>query len=229
MARRMKSNSVVATGQKFPIDLTDPGPLGGGGSFTTTASTIAPLPSSPWQKAQLSANSVLPCAGVPLPGGSPVPSGMTVRSQGARSACEIRCPRFGPSALAGAADSKRDARVMRPKPILGVNIFHLSPGINRPAGDGIVVMARKLRPGRRRLGLPPQRNELGACRLYVDGFVPGTALQHRGPPAPVPGHAEASKGLRQRRFLQRGFPPTGAAIGRDHDLRNASRAGIGHA
>src|SRR5215813_2274854 len=163
----MKSNSVVATGQKFPIDLTDPGPLSGGGSFTTTASTIPPLPSSPWQKAQLSANSVLPCAGVPLPGGSPVPSGITVRSHGARSACEIGCPRFGPSALAGAADSKNVARVMRPEPILRVNISHLSLWIDCPALDGVVMMAWKLRPSRRRFGLPAQRNELSARRLYV--------------------------------------------------------------
>src|SRR5262249_14005137 len=161
MARRMKSNSVVATGQKFPIDLTDPGPLSGGGLVTTTASTIPPLPSSPWQKAQLSANNVLPCADVPLPGGTPVPSGIPVPSQGATSASALGCPRFGPSALAGAANSKRVARVTRPEPILRVNISHLSHGIDRPALDGVVVMARKLRPGRWRLGLPAQRNELG--------------------------------------------------------------------
>jgi hypothetical protein len=47
MARRMKSNIVVDTGQKLPIDLIEPGPLSGGGLSTTTASAIPPLPSPP--------------------------------------------------------------------------------------------------------------------------------------------------------------------------------------
>src|SRR5215472_5079670 len=229
MARRMKSKSVVATGQKFPIDFTDPGPLSGGGLFTTTASTIPPLPSSPWQRAQLSANSILPCAAVPPPGGSPIPSGMTVRSQGARSACEIGCPRLGPSASAGNAKSNTAASTKRPAPILRVSISHLTFGIDRPASDGVVVVARKFRPFRRRLSLPAQSNEFGARRLHIAGFVPCATLQHGRPTVPMPGHTEAREGLRQRWFLERSLRPARTAVGGDHDLGNASGTRIGDA
>src|SRR5215471_2632644 len=170
----MKSKIDVDDGQKLPIDLTDPGPLSGGGFSTTTASAIPPLPLSPWHMAQLAANRVLPCAGVPLPCGSPLPSGMTVRSHGARSASEIGCPRFGPSAVAGAAQTKRATSA---EMILSVHIGHSTVGINRPARNRVVVMARKLRPAGRRLRLSAQRNELGPRGLNVPAFIPGAALQ----------------------------------------------------
>src|SRR5262245_61739314 len=46
---------------------------------------MPPTPLSPWQTAQLSAKTCFPCATVPLPGGNPLPSGLTSMSHSAIS------------------------------------------------------------------------------------------------------------------------------------------------
>src|SRR5437773_2091618 len=68
------------------------------GGPAVTAAAMPPLPFSPWQAEHFAWKIGAPWAGVPLPGGRPVPSGMMVMSQGAMSAGLIGLPRRGLSA-----------------------------------------------------------------------------------------------------------------------------------
>src|SRR5207302_2763415 len=54
-----------------------------------------PFPPSPWHPEHSSANTRAPCVAVPLPGGRPVPSGITAVSQALMSASEIGFPSRG--------------------------------------------------------------------------------------------------------------------------------------
>src|SRR6266851_4890654 len=131
-----------------------------------------------------------PCAGVPPPGGKPVPSGRMLMSQGAISAGSIGRPRLGPSATAVPAPNTKASAAAEIE-TLRVNMFHLAFAVDRPAGETVVVLVREAEDPRDLLGFSALGDELCAGRLHVAGFVPRAALQYRGSAVPAPGHAEA--------------------------------------
>src|SRR5215470_7841475 len=126
-----------------------------------------------------------PCAGVPAPGGKPVPSGCTLMSHTTMAAGSIGWPRLGPAAATtpAARQSARHAAASLP---LGVDMLHLPRAVDRPAGDGIAVLVQHRHGGRDRLQLPAFGHKVGASRLHVAGLVPGAALQDGGTTVPAP-------------------------------------------
>src|SRR5712692_10162492 len=167
-----------------------------------------------------------PWAGVPPPGGKPVPSGRMLMSQAAISAGLISFPRFG--AWAKAALEPRASTTAKTRS-LRIDMFHLPIALDCRGRDGVVVLAREARYGRDLRGLAAHGHDLSPGRLHVAGLVPRAALQDRRAAILVPGHAEAGEGLAVHRFLQRRLRPALAAIGRHHDLRNPAVARIGDA
>src|SRR5215475_9734119 len=166
-----------------------------------------------------------PCAGVPAPGGKPVPSGATLISHAAISAGSIGLPRPGPSADAAPA-AKKSVSPTAGDILLGVDMFDLPVAIDAPAGDGVEVLIQH-RPDRRNCPqLTAVGDEFGSGRLHVAGIVPGAALQGRRPAVPTPGHAEAGEGLAEHRLRQTRFGPAFTAVGRNHDLGNPAGAGV---
>src|SRR3954469_18363711 len=119
-----------------------------------------------------------PCAEVPLPLGSPVPSGRMWISHAARSAWFKAVPRFGPAANAGAA-SKTKRR-------LGIDMAHASVRINGPARDAGLVLAREAKRRRSARRLAALRDAPRGGRLPVALVVPGAALQYRRAAVPLP-------------------------------------------
>src|SRR5712692_3173489 len=200
-------------------------PLASGAPPTSAAKT-PPLPFSPWHRAHFCAKMRAPCAGVPPPGGRPVPSGWILMSQAAMSAGSTGVPRFGPAEKA-ALEPRPSARTMPGS--LCVNMLHLAFAVDRPAREAVVVLVRKGQDGRDLLGLAALSHELGAGRLHVAGLVPCAALQYRRPAVPPPGHAEPGKSLGEHRRLQRRLRPALAAVGGNHDLGNPAVARIGDA
>src|SRR6266545_7702077 len=164
-----------------------------------------------------------PCAGVPPPGGKPVPSGRMLMSHAAMSAGSIALPKPGPSAKAAPAANASAAAEIE---TLRVNMFHLPFAVDAPAREAVVVLVRKAEHGRDIPGLAALGHELCAGRLHVAGFVPRAALQYRRSAVPAPGHAEPGKGLGEHRRLQRGFSPALAAVCGDYYLRYPSVARI---
>ena len=118
-----------------------------------------------------------PWAGVPAPGGNPVPSGRMLMSHAAISAPLIGSPRLVASAKATPAvrPSKRQATGIEP---LRVDMLDFPGAVDSPAGDGVEVLVRKRHNRRHRLQLP-------ACR---DKFGRGSAARCR--PRPRSGFAE---------------------------------------
>src|SRR5262245_8240066 len=114
-------------------------PLASGAPPTRAAKGL-PVPASPWHTTHFCAKIFAPCAGVPLPGGSPAPLGMTWTSQAAMSASEIGLPSLGVCASAApqpsASPSARTAG-------LGVNMAHLPVAVDRPARDAVVVLVHE--------------------------------------------------------------------------------------
>src|ERR1019366_117469 len=106
------------------------------GGPPTSGPAMPPSPFSPWQAAHFCLKIGAPCAGVPLPGGNPVPSGITKMSQAARSEGLTGLPRLGPSAKAAPVASPNASA---PAQIEISRIDMLDPpfGIDRPAGDGV--------------------------------------------------------------------------------------------
>src|SRR5207244_10231043 len=82
-----------------------------------------------------------PSAGVPLPGGRPVPSGKTLMSQPEISASLTGFPSFGPWAEA-ALEIRVSITVMANPQSLRVYMLHLPASVDRPTGDGVVMLAR---------------------------------------------------------------------------------------
>src|SRR5437763_8290867 len=193
------------------------------GGPPTTAALIPPLPPSPWQAAHFCAKMGAPSCGVPLPGGSPVPSGMMAMSQGANSCAVVDFPRLGPSASAAPA-SMASASETAPKQSLRVDMPDLPFPVHRPAGDAVEMLAREGQHRRWFRRLSALRDNLGAGRLHVAALVEGAALQHGRTAVPAPGHAEAGKGLRQDRLLERRLGPAPAAVGRYHDFGDPAGA-----
>src|SRR5207302_1474743 len=128
---------------------------------------------------------------VPLPEGRPVPSGITVRSHGAKSAAEIGVPRLGLSAPAAGVNSSAAITVVVTIDCLGINMAHLAHAVDAPARDGIEVMTGEIGPLARRFGFTAQSDEFSARRLHVARFIPGAALENRRGAIPVPRHAKA--------------------------------------
>src|SRR5215472_10941702 len=147
-----------------------------------------------------------PCAGVPAPGGKPVPSCRTLISHAALSAASIGLPRLGPSAKAGPATTN-SASPSVGIIALSIDMLDLPRAVNRPAGDGVEVLVQ-YRPDRRDcLQLAALRYKLSAGRLHVARLVPSAALQNCGAAVPTPRHTEAGEGLAQHGLLQRRLPP----------------------
>src|SRR5258707_14373012 len=90
-----------------------------------------------------------PCAGVPLPGGSPLPSGPMLMAQSARSASLTGLPRPGSSAAmveAPPSASASEIAAVRRLTVgmrLTVDMLDLPFGIDRPAGDDVHVPHRE--------------------------------------------------------------------------------------
>src|SRR5271166_5618108 len=169
-----------------------------------------------------------PWAGVPPPGGKPLPSGPMLMSQAAMLASVSGLPRPGPSADAAPA-TRQSASPTAEEILLGVNMLDLPRTVDAPAGDGVEVMVQHRPDRRNRFQLPTLGDEFGSGRLRVARLVPGAALQGRGPAVPTPGHAEAREGLAEHRLRQGRLSPAFAAIGRNHDLGDPAGAGIGDA
>src|SRR6266700_4099040 len=191
----------------------------------TSAAATPPLPPSPWHIAHFCAKMRAPCAGVPPPGGKPVPSGRMLMSQAAMSAASSGLPRLGPSAKATPVPNAR-ASAAADIETLRVNMFYLPFAVDRPTREAVVVLVRKPEHGRNILRLAALGHELGAGRLHVAGFVPRAALQYGRSSVPAPGHAEPGEGLGEHRRLERGLSPALAAVGRDYYLRYPSVARI---
>src|SRR3954469_21258504 len=118
-----------------------------------------------------------PCAAVPLPGGSPAPSGMAAISQAAMSASVMALPSFGVSAATATAPNARTSEAAIK--LLRVDMLDLPAAADAPAREAVVVLIGEGgRIGDRFLGLAPRRHEVLAKRLRVAGLVPGAALQH---------------------------------------------------
>src|SRR5579871_6744765 len=128
-----------------------------------------------------------PCWGVPLPGGSPAPSGPMLMSQVARSSGEIALPRLGDCWAAAAPHRATSAAAAASSRI---NIFHLALVGDVPARDHVAVEVA---------AVATQRDKLRPRRLDVAGLVGGAALQRHRAAIPLPGHAEARERLRQYR------------------------------
>src|SRR5262249_1365714 len=160
-----------------------------------------------------------PWAGVPLPGGSPVPSGSTWSSHAASSAGLIGCPSRGPRAYAASAAAP-SAIVIANAAALCLDMLQLPAAVARPAQRAGVGLRRKSGHGRRLGGLPAVGHDFGARRLRVAGLVPGAALQQRRATVPAPRHAKAGERLGEHGFLQRRLRPGLSAVGRDRDLRD---------
>src|ERR1051325_3806441 len=199
-----------------------------GGSGAAVTPVTPPLPAAPWQEAHFSAKIGAPLAGVPPPGGKPLPSGSMLMSQAAMSASFSGLPRPGPSASARPAT--RQSASPRARTIaLCVDMLDLPRTFDPPAGDRVEVMVQHRPDRRRRLQLPSRRDEFGPGRLRVARAVPGAALQHRRRPVPPPRHAKARERLVRHRFRQGRLAPALAAVGRNHDLGDPAGPGIGDA
>src|SRR5579863_10447278 len=100
---------------------------------------LPPRASLPWQSEQpLSSNSFAPCAAVPLPGGSPVPSGRMVTSQALMSASVTGLPRFGVLAANAAEEARVMTSAVEEARRLSVDMFDLPVGADGPGGEAVV-------------------------------------------------------------------------------------------
>src|SRR6202790_2043317 len=139
-----------------------PPPTNGGSGAAVTPVT-PPLPSGPWQLAHFSAKMGAPWAGVPPPGGKPLPSGSMLMSQTAMSASFSGLPRPDPSASAGPA-IRQSASQRAGTIALCVDMLDLPRTLDPPAGDRVEVVVQH-RPDRRHcLQLPTRGDEFGSGR-----------------------------------------------------------------
>src|SRR5712691_8538446 len=187
-----------------------------------------PFAPSPWHGEHFSAKTRAPWTAVPLPGGRPVPSGITAMSQALMSVSEIGFPSLG--VWASAAPEPQTSARKKARTRLGVDMFDLPIAADPPARDAVVVLVgERENICNRLLGLAPNGHELGASRLRVACLVPSAALQDCGTAIPAPGRAEPGKSLRVHRLLERRLRPRLPAVGRNHDPRDAAVARIGDA
>src|SRR6516165_4549451 len=169
-----------------------------------------------------------PWAGVPVPGGKPLPSDSMLMSHGAMVAASNGLPRLGPSANAAPAARQRASQAA----VIGalcVNMFDLPHAVDPPAGDRVEVLVQNRPDWRDRLQLTTFGDKFRAGRLHIAGLVPGAALQDCSTAVPAPGHAEAGKCLAHHRFLQRRIRPGAPAISRYNDLAVPAGAALADA
>src|ERR1700686_1608814 len=152
---------------------------------------LPPWPSLPWQGSHFCAKIAPPWAGVPLPGGRPLPSGPMLMSQSARSASLTGLPSPGCSAAVAAAATPSTNTRLAAARRLPVDMLGLPFAVDGPAGDDVHVSHREGGHRNVDLGLAALGEHLAAGRLHVAGLVPGAALQHHRLAVPPPGHAEA--------------------------------------
>src|SRR5262245_32695577 len=166
---------------------------------------MPPTPLSPWQTAQLSAKTSFPCATVPLPGGSPLPSGLTSISHSAISSGLAGRPK----SYASAGEASANAIEPTSSALLVKDIAN-PPGLVDAPGRLRVVVKKRVGPHRGDEGLP--------VGLDIALFV-GRAADDPGRPAvPGPIHLKARLRLRQHRQIELCLLPAPGAIGRDLDL-----------
>src|ERR1700730_13493462 len=113
-------------------------------------------------------------------------------SQPAISEGLIGFPRFG--AWAKVAPAPKASMTANPRR-LRVNMLHLPAALDRPTGDGVVVLAGEARHRRYFRSFAARGHKLGSGRLGVAGLVPRPALQYCGAAVPAPRRAEASERL----------------------------------
>src|SRR5262245_43786377 len=143
-----------------------------------------------------------PSAGVPLPGGRPVPSGRTLMSQAAISAGVSGFPRLGACATA-VLEPRTSVSKTAYLRSLRVYMLHLPRALDGPSCDRVVVLAREAGHRRCSCGLAAYRHKFGARGLYIARLVPCAALQYGRAAVPPPRQAESRESLAQDRFLQR--------------------------
>src|SRR5216117_1353340 len=117
-----------------------------------------PFPPSPWHAEHFSAKTRAPWTAVPLPGGRPVPSGITATSQAAMSASVIGLPSLGASACAATAPKATASAAARAD--LCVDMLDLPFAVDAPARDAVVVLVGESNRAWRPLGLAAPRDEL---------------------------------------------------------------------
>src|SRR5918996_5487768 len=141
-----------------------------------------PVPFSPWHDWHFWVYTTAPWSGVPLPGGSPVPSGGMLMSHPAISAGVAGRPRLGVSWATLDVYAARARITITTAVTLRIDIFPLAGGLYLPRLDGIVVKD----------GVGAMRADQGvARRLDGTAVVGGAALQHGRGTVPLPGDAEA--------------------------------------
>src|SRR5437016_12255920 len=158
-----------------------------------------------------------PSAGVPLPAGRPVPSGRTLISQAAISAALMGLPSFGDCENAALEPRASASTTANPRS-LRVHMLHLPAALDRPAGDGVVVLACEGGYGRNSGSLATRGHNLGSGGLSVPCLVPRPALQYRRATVPAPWHTATSERLAMHRLLQGCLRPALAAVGGHDDL-----------
>src|SRR4029077_14525581 len=167
-----------------------------------------------------------PCVGVPLPAGSPTPSGPMLMSQAAKSFGATGCPNFCPSAAKAAPQPNESTSRMM---VLCIDMAHLTIGIRRPTRDCIEVAGQDRGYGRDSFGLTALSYERRPRRLNVAGLVRRTALQDRRLTTPVPRDAEPRERLAQHGRIEHSQCPALTAVGRVFDLVDRAIARIGEA
>src|SRR6202790_4708981 len=123
-------------------------------------------------------------------------------SQAAIAAASIGLPRLGVAASEAAVviASRRVAAVRIARS--GVDMLDLPVSSDAPTGDRIVMLIGEAQHRRRFCQFAARRDELGAGRLHIAGFVPRPALQGGRAAVPAPRQAEAGEGLAQHRLLE---------------------------
>src|SRR5262245_43623650 len=139
-------------------------------------------------------------------------------SQAARSAGLIGWPKLGACGFVAWANTTCTLRVSTTAnpAALRIHMLHLAATLDRPAHDGIVVMARIGGYRRYLRGLAASRHQLGTHGLLIARLIPSPALQNRGTAIPTPRRAEPGKRLAMDWFLELRLRPALATIGGDH-------------
>src|SRR5258708_37132072 len=149
-----------------------------------------------------------PCAAVPSPGGSHLPSRPISISQAAMSAGLTGLPRLGLGRLAAKAGAIAKAQSRSGMRALSIGMFHHAMLIDRPACDRVEVMIAERPNGRHGIQLAARRHELSPCRLISTLIIPGATLQNCRTTGPPPGHAKTAEGLAHDRPLKGVLAPT---------------------
>src|SRR5579871_5948920 len=171
----------------------------------TRRSLMPPMPASPWHAAQFSANSCLPCVTVPLPSGSPRPSGRTSMSQRAISSGLAGLPK----SLAAAERITAQAMIVMGSACLRQDIANLPRLVDAPRLLGVVV---KQSVGTHR------RDERVAVRLDIAFLVGRPADDLRRLAVPDPVHLKTGLSFRKHRPIQSRILPAPSAVRTDFDL-----------